>query len=795
MPAPTTGGLLPCPRMPLAFRHQVLLQARLELGLTQEQTAQALHVDVRTYRRYETGEVNDPTAGFELRRAGRRQLLSRIAEELGIAADELVEMVELRVPTASAELSAAPAPAPTLEPCLVHVLQPAQCFVGRTHELDTLRQWLAAPSDPVRIHAIVAVGGAGKSALVERLLDDLPAVPGRGVLVWSFYDDERPDAFLRAAVRYLGGVEPPAASLEALDRLLELVRAPAPHLLVLDGLETMQADGRTHARGVVEDHHLRRFLCTIAARPGGTRVLVTSRYPLVDLAAWEGQGVRTAMLDPLPTGAQLELLRGLGVQGTEARAMHALERFGGHALSVATLASYVSRFHDGQLGAIDSLDLGDAATDDPLAFRLARLLDAYATAMTPAQRDLVARVAAFPRGADVDALLALAREGGALAGEMPDTRRALVQALARLEAMGVVYRSRHARSTVGVHPFVAACFRDRLGAVEPAIHGAQRQRLLARLLERPSSVALAEQLDLLEELVLHTLLAEHVDEALTLYDRTMGGFGRLGLELGDMARGLRLLRAFLVDGDPDRPRAGLEPRGQRLVFYELALYATALGDPELALACLRHHVSLAQGDAREHTTGLRTTAYVLRLCGELDEALDTAMHACAIGAGSIDHEARNLALVGAIAHDRGDHEHAARCFARARALDPERRFRRGLWEAEHLADLGRYDEAMALVIPNREACLARGWAGHVSHCDVVLGTCCAAPDPERAAMLLQEARRWAQSSGEVEAELRCYELEARLAHDEDARHEVLERAQVLVRVSGAGRFERRLARR
>jgi transcriptional regulator with XRE-family HTH domain len=82
--------------MPLAFRHQVLLQARLELGLTQEATARALHVDVRTYRRYETGEVNDPTTGFELRRAGRRQLLARIAEELGVATDELVETIEPR---------------------------------------------------------------------------------------------------------------------------------------------------------------------------------------------------------------------------------------------------------------------------------------------------------------------------------------------------------------------------------------------------------------------------------------------------------------------------------------------------------------------------------------------------------------------------------------------------------------------------------------------------------------------------------------------------------------------------
>lgn len=775
----------------MAFRHQVLLQARLELGLTQEETARALHVDVRTYRRYETGEVNDPVVGFELRRAGRRQLLARIAEELGIATEDLVQ------PAAPADPPATPATsvsAPALEPCHVHVLQPARWFVGRTRELDALRQWLASPPAPPRIQAIVAVGGAGKSALVERLLEELPPVPGRGVLVWSFYDDERPDAFLRAALRYLGRGEPPTASLEALEQLLAIVQGQAPHLLVLDGLETMQADGRTHARGVIEDHHLRRLLQAIAARPGGTRVIVTSRYPLVDLAAWEGQGLRTLALEPLPPAAQLELLRDFGVRGTDAQAMLALERFGGHALSVATLASYVARFHDGALDAIGSLDLGDAAADDPLAFRLARLLDAYANAMSEAQRDLVARVAVFPRGADVDALLELAREGGVLAGHMPDTRRALVQALARLEAMSVVYRSRQARSTYAVHPFVAACFRDRLGATAPAIHDARRQRLLARLAERPTAAPLAGQLDLLEELLLHTLLAGHGGAALGLYQRTLGGFGHLGLERGDMARGLRLLRAFFVDGDPERPREGLAPRGVRLVLYDLALYATALGDPELALASLRRFVGLAQGDPREHTTGLRTTAYVLRLRGELDEALDTTTRALAIGAGERDHRVRNLALAGAIAHDRGDLERAARCFAEAGALDPDRRFRRGLWEAEHLADLGRFDAAAALVLPNREACLARGWAGHVSHCDVVLGLCHADHDPQQAVALLDAARRWAHKSGEVEAELRCLELEARLARDEAAHRDVVERARALVRASGFSRFEARIGR-
>ncbi len=769
------------------FRHSVLQRARLELGLTQEQTARALRVDVRTYRRYETGEVNDATAGFELRRAGRRQLLARIGEELGIAADELLG----EAPTEPSPSPSGPGSWRPQPPCHVHVLQPAQCFVGRESELRALQRWLARAGEPPRLRALVAVGGAGKSALVQRLLDELPDEPARGVLVWSFYDDARAEGLLDAALRYFEGVEPSGAPEQLLERVLTLVQGEAPHLWVLDGFETMQADGRAKPRGAIEDPLLRRLLSAIAARPGGTRVLLTSRYPLVDLAAWEGRGLQTMRLGALLAADQLELLRRFGVRASDAQAVLALERYGGHALSIATLASYVVGFHEGELDAAGTLDLGDAAADDPLAYRLGRLLDAYAAAMSEAQRDLLARVAVFPSGTDVETLLELAAQGGALAGQMPDDRRTLIRALGRLESMGLLYRSREATSTYAAHPFVAGSFRERLGAAAPAIHGAQRRRLLARLAERPTTEPRAGQLVLLEELLGHTRLAGHVSEAYGLYQRALGGFGFLGLVLGDMVRGLRSVRSFFGDGDPEQAPVGLARWQVMVLRYDLALYASALGDPGLARRSLRGFVALAGDDPRQHTTGLRTTAYVLRLCGELDEALAVAKRALEVGAAHSDHVARNLGLLGAITHDIGDLEQASRCFAEASAIDPSRRFRRGLWEAEHLVDQGRLEEATALTEPNREACLARGWSGHVSHCDVVLGLCCAAEDPERAAGLLAEAQRWAYASGEVEAQLRCFELELRLGSGQ-ARTDAFERALGLVQVSGLGRFEARL---
>lgn len=75
--------------MPAWFNHEALVRARTELGLTQEEVSRMVGVDVRTYRRYESGEVN--VGGiFWIRRGDRRRLLNKFCKELGIAEGELV---------------------------------------------------------------------------------------------------------------------------------------------------------------------------------------------------------------------------------------------------------------------------------------------------------------------------------------------------------------------------------------------------------------------------------------------------------------------------------------------------------------------------------------------------------------------------------------------------------------------------------------------------------------------------------------------------------------------------------
>ena len=72
------------------FDHERLVRVRTDLNLTQEAVAEAVGVDVRTYRRYETGEVNDIDGCFAVRNASRRQFIAGLCSELGVEEDELL---------------------------------------------------------------------------------------------------------------------------------------------------------------------------------------------------------------------------------------------------------------------------------------------------------------------------------------------------------------------------------------------------------------------------------------------------------------------------------------------------------------------------------------------------------------------------------------------------------------------------------------------------------------------------------------------------------------------------------
>ncbi|WP_437581316.1 helix-turn-helix domain-containing protein [Sorangium sp. So ce887] len=836
------------------FNHALLLRARLELDLTQEQVAASIGVDVRTYRRYESGAVNDPRLGFSVRSPSRRRILERLGAELGLAeADLLVGGAGVapgkapaaggdaaasgageapagaaEAPTGAAEAQA-PAIAPTAahgaapawRPLHAHTLQRARHFVGRGEILDRLAAWAGASPPSPRVIALLGVGGAGKTAIAERFLQGLGDAPRPGgVLVWSFYDDPRTEAFLdQAAVYFAPGPgaapRPPAAPGEQLARLKEALGQGPPHLLVLDGLETVQAEGGAgRAHGELHDALVRRLLCALAAGLGGARALVTSRFELADLAAWAEGGLSTIRPESLGEGDAASLMRRWGIQSDDDALRALFESTGGHALSVAVVGSYVGAFlggDAGRLSAARAAHLAEAERDDVLARRLSSVLSAYARALPPGERDLLARLSVFPGGAGEAALLQLVRAGGEIAGAMAGWGAAeLARGLARLERLGLVFAARQGELCHSTHPFVRQHFKSLLGVPPDRIHAAGSAAPPPRLDEAPRRAPRERQaVDAYEAIVTELLGAGRATEAYEIYALGLGGFAHLGLQLGDMARGARLLRAFAGGDDPRGMPASLPARVRASLAYDAGLYAGALGDLAFACACYEAHneIAGALADPAPLATGLRTLAYTERLRGNLTEArrlLERASEIAgrvesAVRASDSGQTVRIVALLAAVLHDLGEVDAAGERFALLRAMGDAPVARRALWEAEHALALGRRDEAREATERNLAACRRRGWEGHVAHGHTLLGLALLEGgdgDVASAEAHLVEARRWASATGEVEVALRCHELAARLAlargRLDDGARQALEGLHV-AEACGFGPFRARLA--
>lgn len=696
--------------MAFRFHHELLARVRVELGLSQEEAAKAVGVDVRTYRRYESGEVNgkDGREPFEVQRASRRKILDRIVRELGIPEDELLLPLARETPRETM------------------TLPKARHFVGRVADLARIGAWLAGGSP---ILAVVALGGAGKTSLVERAIAD------HDPFVHAFYDEPRVDAFLGAAADALDGAGP-----DPLARVLAGLHANSSVVLVLDGLELLQASGEGgRARGELEDPRLVRLFRAVA-RGGCGRLLVTTRFPIVDVDA------ETLTLSPLDAGESNALLAQWGLRGPGPSFDLIHARTGGHALSIAVTGSYAASFLDGDLARLGDLELGDAARDEPLARRLQRVLERYAADLAPLERDVLAHVCLFPRGMDA---VGIARIFPRVS---EDERHA---AIGRLVRRGLAARTSGDR--VSAHPFLREHFKA-LVVDAPKVHAHERQRVAADLVTmlegKPLFRPEGDLLDACEALFEHTLFAGDALAAYELLERSMGGFSHLGLHLGDFERGLRLVRA--LDGH------SLPKDCARRVRYDRGLYGAALGDLSGAIAAYR--TILAEDDADPTTH--RTLAYTLRIGGDLAGARRHVLRSIEL-ARAIDHpaaEARGHALRGAIATSAGAHDEAAEAFAQCRALGDTPTARRGLWEAEHRLAVGDRAGAKTLTEANLAQCERRAWNGHAAQCVILLGhIALEGGDVAAAEDARDRADEWVVRSREVESFLAWSRLAIELA--------------------------------
>jgi tetratricopeptide (TPR) repeat protein len=622
--------------------------------------------------------------------------------------------------------------------------------------------------------ALVGIGGAGKTAIVERFLRVLPGVlplelgvrkqealpRPRRLFVFSFYDAPTPDGFFTQLAAWLtdrsNRIETIQTSYEQVVRLLEHA---GPCLLVLDGLEKVQEDGLRGAPfGLISDGRLRSFI--LRAAEGSLRdaaVLITTRFA-PDLHDRPGLNYREIAVEHISEAACVALLRQRGVRGTDAQLARLAHQCGCHALTVDLAGGYFAYFEAGDAGATgdwagtEGRREGASAPGDRLravaeqSARFERVAQRYREALARTDRAALAlleRVCLFRLGVDADLLTLIFTgpgkdklSGPELAALSPSEVRARMDklvAMRLLEATVLGPRARHQPQTSVSQPTVFSDVGDATYTVHPAVrdgflkgldrdvarlgHDAASEGLVASLGGLPGRGTYpsdSRTLDLLEEVVYHTLAAGRATAAWELYLYQIGAYENLGRRLGAYERGERICQAF-VEGRPAEAAPlpeQLRPHEHAFFLNEYALYLSDVGRLEAAARCHERNIALrlAEGSWKNASICNQNLTDLLLAAGRLTEGLATAEEAVRLAErASYAQERKDSYAYRGYAHAlRGDTPAALADFATALGWqhrddrDERPMYRlRGVQYAWLLARLGRDEEAAHLTEANQ----------------------------------------------------------------------------------------------
>jgi tetratricopeptide (TPR) repeat protein len=646
-----------------------------EMNRTVENFKDNVKVDRRTVERLLSGKTKNPQpATVEI-----------IAEFLGLPPRDILI---IGAPKTVEHLD--PRGVPEVE---VHLPITGEYLVGRAREMAQLDS--AWSDDRVNIFSLVAWGGTGKSALVNHWLGKLAQNHWQGaerVFGWTFYSQGVRDAvasadgFINAALHYFGDPEPGAGSPEDKGHRLARLVQERRTLLVLDGLEPLQYLPGPYT-GRLKDLALATLLRALAlGNPPGLCVL-TTRLAVADIAAFQSTTAPVLHLDDLSAEAGAELLRALGVHGADAERRAASKEFGGHALALHLLGTYLRDACGGDVRRRQEIGvLDDWSASGGHAWRVMR---SYERRFGDGPEVAVLRaLGLFDRVADEAEVLALRAEP-----RIPQLNDALialserqwVRTLRRLREAGLVARP-HPKMphTLDAHPLVREYYRHQLREQHPAAWRAGHARLYRHLQdavgeERPTTM---EALVPLYAAVAHGCYAGRVQEALGLFrHRIRHGDHNFSTEqLGAFGADLAALSSFF-EVMWSKVVSGLETDDQLFLFHAVGECLSALGRTFEAEAPLRKALEMAL--RHEHRT---TAAVVATQLSEVYRArgdLPTALHFAQQSVGYVNSAGvptgvalRSRIFLGFVQYWVGQFEAAKATFQEAEGLqrhaDPER---------------------------------------------------------------------------------------------------------------------------
>jgi nucleoside phosphorylase/tetratricopeptide (TPR) repeat protein len=507
----------------------------------------------------------------------------------------------------------------------------AAVIFGRDEELA----WLdACWRDGVRVASVVAMGGAGKSALVNAWLRRMGKDGWRGarrVLGWSFYSQgtdrlSSSDEFVASALKWFGYMETTAESpWDKGERLARLVRQEKT-LLVLDGLEPLQW-GPGAEPGKVKDPAIAALVRELAVQNPGLCV-ITSRIGLADLEPYLGYGAEERKLYRLSPEAGAELLIKLGATGLADELRKAAEEYDGHCLALTLLGNYVRR---AQLGDIRKRDHIPPLEGKPAQRMMARYEQWFEKKPELA---ILRMLGLFDRPAAEDEIRAL-RAAPTIVGftdmldGMPES--SWHEAVTTLRDVGLLADDAEREDKLDAHPLVREYFGAQLRRGWPETwrqgHGRLYEHLRKKAEQLPDTI---EGMAPLYAAVVHGCLAGNSQEALLevwckRIQRNEEAFN--AHKLGAVASEIAILSAFF-DPPWERLAPGLDEPSQGYILNEAGLDLHALGRLSEATGVLRMGLAriLVQKDPKNAASGASNLSDILRTRGELSEALVSARH-------------------------------------------------------------------------------------------------------------------------------------------------------------------------
>lgn len=650
-------------------------------------------------------------------------------------------------------------------------------WVGREALLAALNQDWVNPD--CHLTGVIGFGGEGKSTLarqwVENLQKDAALPSPDGIFWWGFYEQPNVDEFLNAIFAYLDLKDIDPGQLISVEAKAETIRAMrGRYLFVLDGLEVMQEqEGDNY--GLLKNRDLCTFLRTFADGNHRSFCLLTSRFPVLDLIDYTSYQPRDIV--PLDLAAGRELLKKIGINGSDPALEQVVNDWGGYALSLRWVGTYLLDKHRGKVKRLRDIPTPDR--DQPVYERLQKVLHSYDGYLTQAEQEFLKVFSAFRLPVVAGTALKQVFEGKHEGGYIPPPKppldpiakllkqlRKFVDWLLRRKQSAAV-RLRE-KLDVPVAELTSRTFnalirrlvdyrivKDYPESAYFALHPLIRVHYLAQLNQAdsewvktihrrigefyqtnaviPAKPTLTDLTPLLEA-VHHYCQAGDFDEAYKIcWERIYQRERRVILhELGAYDKVLTLMQDFFPEGDMAQTPQVSHPNNQCWIFNAIGLCLMNLGRLEEALPFYERALQMETHaeDWSNASIDYQNLAELYAFLGNLSASATAARDALTYArrAQSQQYERNSLTDQGWIAHLQGDFDTAQAAFQQAEKLQQQIELHvqylyslGGIQHADHLRRRGDASYARRITEANRRISEQNRWPDKMSMCDRLLG--------------------------------------------------------------------------